>query len=332
MKASSAAIHLCSAADAAYLAPLAAMVRSAMGHTRSCAVTLHVFSEGIGETERRRLLASWPFENLTVRWLRPRCGVLAGVPVPGRLGMASYWRLLVGTALPDAISRTLWLDSDLIVLRDLAALWNTPLDGKLIGAAQDLTVPYVSSARGLRHYRRLGLTGREPYFNSGVMVIDLDQWRRQRVSDRVLGYLRSFAREVYYHDQDGLNAVLAGRWKPLDPRWNLIECVAGQPFFHPEHLRADEYRSLVADPWIVHYAGPWKPWTHASSRPTRRLFFDYLDRTEWAGWGRPRTLRARLMKLYESRIRRYTHRFENPALQMAARVRSLARRRFKPRG
>ncbi len=324
MSAAGTTIHLCTAADGNYLAPSAAMVRSAMEHVSDRRVELYVLTKDVTAEERRRLLASWPFENLRVHWLETDDTRLAGLPRTGWRDAGPYRKLLMDTALPRSVSRVVWLDSDVIVLRDLYGLWATPLDGKPLGGVQDLTVPHLRSPRGLRPYRQLGLNGAEPYFNTGVLVIDLDWWRAHRVSVRVLQHSRRFSQELFYYEQDGLNAVLAKKWKPLDPRWNVIECVAGRPFFRPRHLTGQQYRRLLADPWIIHYAGRWKPWTHPSSRPWRQLFFEYLDRTEWAGWGRSRTLAGVLMSWYETRLRRYAYWLEDPALSAAAAFRRLA--------
>jgi len=327
MSAAGTTIRLCTAADGSYLAPLAAMVRSALEHTSDRRVELFVLiKKEVGAADRRRLIASWPFGNLRVYWVEADETRLAGLPSWRRLGTATYRRLLIGAQLPRAVKRVLWLDADLIVLRDLSELWDTPLDGKLVGAVGDLTVPCLGSPRGVRRYGELGVSGSEPYFNAGVLLVDLDRWRAEHVGARTIDYLQRFARDIYYHDQDALNAVLVHQWKALDRRWNVIECVAGRPFFRPRHLTGEEYRRLLAEPWIVHYAGRWKPWTQPSGGPWRRLFFDYLDRTEWAGWGRSRTLAGALMSCYETKLRKYVYRFEEPVWSAAAALRRLAAR------
>ena len=61
-----------------------------------------------------------------------------------------------------------------------------------------------------------------PYFNSGVLVINLTRWRKENVGDRVIEYLRKYQPYVQLEDQEGLNAVLANDWGKLDPKWNLI--------------------------------------------------------------------------------------------------------------
>ena len=75
-------------------------------------------------------------------------------------------RLFMGEMLPDCVKRVLYLDCDTVVLASLKKLWQTDLKGRLFGAVMEPTIyPAVKAS--------IGLGKEDPYFNSGVLLIDL---------------------------------------------------------------------------------------------------------------------------------------------------------------
>jgi len=307
--------------DANYVKPLAAMVRSLLAHKSAASpVALYIFDGGVTEEDKTRLRESWPPGGLEIRWLTPDYTAFSGLLLWGAWPPIAYSRILMPEALPESLHKAIWLDSEMIVRRDITELWNLALDDCALLAVQDLVVPYVSSRYGLSRYRELGLAAEAKYFNAGVMVVNLDWWRRNEVTRQALEYLRENCDNVQLLDQDGLNAVLSGRWRELDPRWNQIASVAGRPFLKAKHLDAAQYHQVVRDPWIIHYAGSWKPWTYHNRNPSRALYFRYLDMTAWAGWRPKPTLRSCLRGLYESKLRNFLYPTEHLRMLLLRRL------------
>jgi len=104
--------------------------------------------------------------------------------------LATYLRLSMGDVLP--IPRVIYLDADLVVRTDLTPLWSVDLGDSIIAAVPD--VAFADRAR-------LGLAADEPYFNSGVGVIDLNRWRSQAVGDRVVTLARDNPDRLTWADQ-----------------------------------------------------------------------------------------------------------------------------------
>jgi lipopolysaccharide biosynthesis glycosyltransferase len=210
------------------------------------------------------------------------------------------------------------------MLGDVGALWEADLGSRHVLAVQDRVVPFVSSPFGISHWAAMGLDRWAKYFNAGVMVIDVARWRRDRVPPQVIEYLRTNHEDVYFWDQEGLNAVLAGRWGELDERWNCNVTVPG--VFESMVATAHSNGSSGSDsgPWVLHYSGNLKPWLYPSRNPRRQRYFDYLDQTPWAGWRPNRTLVGSLIDFYEySGLRRLIY----PAEQLGMRaVRAVSRR------
>jgi hypothetical protein len=147
-------------------------------------------------------------------------------------------------------------------------------------------------------HARLGIPPGAKYFNAGVMVVDMERWRRDDVPGQVLDYLRQYRDTVFFMDQEGLNAVLAGKWGELDPRWNHNASI---PSYRRRHAGTGGASGAGdREPWIVHFAGTLKPWRYGGGSSHRHLYYSYLDTTAWAGWRPAPTLGGRMVDMYES--------------------------------
>nr|MDP9177253.1 glycosyltransferase family 8 protein [Gemmatimonadota bacterium] len=259
---------------------------------------IYIMDAGVKAESKEQLLQGLPPGRATVEWMTVDPAVYSGVPLWGRMPVSTYYKLAVADTLPADVHKAIWLDCDLLVTADLASLWDVDLNGSHLRAAQDSIVPLVSSPFGVAAYRVLGIPRDAKYFNAGVMVLDLDRWRADRIPQQVLDYLRRFHDSVYFWDQEGLNAVLAGKWEELDPRWN---CNASIPRARRARRAIAGKGSLQANqqPWIVHWAGYLKPWKYPGGDPERLLYFKYLDMTPWAGTRPRRTIVSKLIERYE---------------------------------
>ena len=95
-----------------------------------------------------------------------------------------YIPLLIPDILPDEYKQVLYLDGDLIIEDDISKIWSYPND-VVLSAVQDIGIPYVSSWDGLYNYKELGLDKYEPYFNSGVMLINTKLWHNKNIMEKI---------------------------------------------------------------------------------------------------------------------------------------------------
>lgn len=267
----SAPIRVATATDRRYLPYAAAMARSLAVHRdpATSRVELTVLCTGVSAGDRRKLESV--ADGVTVRWFSidadqyRRWGL---TPDPQVLA-PQYFRCQLARVYPPDTDRVIYIDADTLVLTDLTPLWRWPLAGAPVAAAGDL-MSVIKDA--ISHWQELGLDGDAPYFNSGVMVIDLDRWRREKIGDRVLHRCqldrhRLLIRDRWpQYDQYGFNVVLQHRWTRLPERWNHF----------PERP--------CADPGIVHFLGDTKPGAPRTRPEFTRLFHEFVDATPWAGW------------------------------------------------
>jgi lipopolysaccharide biosynthesis glycosyltransferase len=282
-------IVLACAADDRYVEPLATMIQSVLVNLNAeRRIALYVLDGGVSVRHQSMLSAAWTERGASVRWLPADESWFAGVPLWGRMPVTTYLKLALTRLLPPSVRKLVWLDVDLVVLADLARLWDLDLGNRSLLAAQDQVVPFLSSPFGVTSQARLPVPENAKYFNAGVMLVNLERWRDDDIPGQALEFLRRFRDSVYFWDQEALNAVLAQTWGELDPRWNANVGVPGE-------IDGEA-------PFIVHFAGKLKPWLYPSRDPARMLYYKYLDMTVWEG-SRPRaSWLGRLVALYETSV------------------------------
>jgi lipopolysaccharide biosynthesis glycosyltransferase len=175
--------------------------------------------------------------------------------------------------------RVLYIDADSIITGSLFDLFEVRLNTCPIAAVRDYHTPTVSSKDGLPDWRELGLDPNVSFFNSGVLLVDLDRWERGNLEEDVLSHARRYSK-MSCNDQHALNAALAGQWYELPPVWNATR------FWFKEERRTGPYVNILSDARIVHFIGPHKPWRSNPDIPETQLkwFFRALDGTALTGW------------------------------------------------
>lgn len=221
---------------------------------------------------------------------------VAAIPKHSHFPPEAAYPLLLPELLPETLDRILFLDADLLVLDDLAQLWEIPIGERVLGAAPDAAIPFCCSPRGVKNQGELGISEDALYFNCGVLLIRLAAWRRREVTRRAFGYLRKVGRHVDFLHQEALNAVLWDDWLPLEIRWNLLGSLAGRPY---GPLGSANCRN----PGIIHFAGRFKPWRAPIGGPFNRQYRTALSQvTQWAPAVKPALL-DKLLSLYDRHLR-----------------------------
>jgi lipopolysaccharide biosynthesis glycosyltransferase len=278
-------IRVLYAVDDGYTIPLSASVRSLVDNAK-CVERLEivVLTSGMSEASRERLFASWRDRVKSVTFIpvdtAPFHNLPTSSPLMSHPSEATYARFLAPDLLPATWDRVVYLDADTISTCSLEPLWTTDLRGAAVAAVQDPVVPYVSSRFGLPGWRQAGLEAGTRYFNSGVMLVNLEAWRREQIAERSLAYLQENRDRIVAFEQEALNFCVRGRFVQLDPVWNVMH----NYWSNPVH-RVGKYSRILERARIHHFAGAEKPWSPGNREAFgARLFFDYLDRTRWQGW------------------------------------------------
>ena len=200
------------------------------------------------------------------------------LPVFGYLTTAAYYRYFIGEILPKDIHKVIYLDPDIIVRGDIGELWRACLGNSVVGAVPDSAM--TSPELYLKLQRKLGLRPDAPYFNSGVLLVDLDRWRETGVGLDAFQFARDQTDRMTFTEQCGLNWALRDRWMPLPECWNLqTGMVARIRWGFMDYTRDAKKRARAAK--IVHFTANSKPWHYMNNHPLKREYFTYLGLTQW---------------------------------------------------
>lgn len=279
---------LATAANDAFAIGVAVMLYSALVNLeKGRSVRAYILSDGISPGSKRRIEAAVARtrRDAVLEWIEADLGELATLALSDWFKSTSYLRLRLPELLPQDVERLIYLDSDMVVEGDLVELWRAPFDGHLALAVQNFDPPQLGGVLPVPA-RELSLAAELPYYNSGLMVMNLPRWRDERLLERVTELSRRFAPHIVTADQDGINLAIGGDWGALDPLWNVQLLTVNAYGFAsgaPENELKEARERLKTEARIFHYTGAKKPWHHMYRRPAGERFLHYLGRTGWLG-------------------------------------------------
>lgn len=199
------------------------------------------------------------------------------------ISISSYARLFVSDMLPPDTDRVLYVDCDMIICKSLINLWNTCIEGKVLAAVQDSVNPDTKQA--------IGVDSVTPYFNAGLLLINLKEWRKQDIGEKCLAFIEEHCGNVRHHDQGVLNGILRGDFVKLPVSENLmtIHYFFSQrrtlSYFHEQapFYSQNEIDSAKNDPTVLHYTPSFtsRPWVKGCKHPLKNLYWSNLNKTSW---------------------------------------------------
>ncbi|MGD0137548.1 MAG: glycosyltransferase family 8 protein [Tepidisphaeraceae bacterium] len=314
------------AADVRFAMPLAVTLRSAAANC-SRRVQAYVLNDDLPLDAKRdieRVCMRQP-RPPTISWLDAEREYLRDLPVGmSHLSRATYLRLAIGRLLSADVNRILYLDSDVLVLGDVADLWDTPLENNVIGAVRDFGTQRSGQQDALGYcIEACGMDGSRPLFNAGVLLMDLEAYREQRIEEQCIDFLRRWQANIRSADQDALNAVLHDRWKALHFRWNTQ--VGPLAVFSRAGSLSPQEEASLADlhPAILHFSGSCKPWNSGLRSAPCRQYVRSVRESGWYGAAGFRLWQAKRMAVcvHSAAVNRFAamrfNRVHNPGVQAA---------------
>lgn len=193
-------------------------------------------------------------------------------------------RLILDKFLDENIDKVLYIDGDTIVRGSLKELWQTDLGDNILAASIEPTVDK-------KRKENLGLE-KYPYYNAGVLLINLNKWRNEKAGKMILDYYKANNGRLFANDQDAINAALAGKIYTLLPKYNFYNIFYQYPYKFlkklmgsVEYFDKDEFEKCVENPVIIHYLGEERPWRIGNNHKYKNDYVENLNKTPWKDCG-----------------------------------------------
>lgn len=250
-------------------------------------IVVYILDSGITQDNKEKIEAiARSFRRSEIHWIPAQdiSKVLSMEVKVDRGSLSQYARLFVSSDLPATLDRVLYLDCDIVIVKSIRELWNLDLQGKTIGALLD--------AFSIAYRRNIDLQPNDVMFNSGVMLIDLNRWKKQRVEERLLRFIESKNGRIQQGDQGALNAVLSYDTYCFEPRFNSVTIY--YDFNYDEMMiyrkpaegfyDRKEIERAVEDPSIVHFTTSFlskRPWVKCCQHRYVNVWLKYKEISPW---------------------------------------------------
>ncbi|MBR3627657.1 MAG: hypothetical protein IKN42_02280 [Elusimicrobia bacterium] len=139
------------------------------------------------------------------------------------------------------LDKILYLDCDLVVLTSLKELFSENIDNYYLAGADNIGHYFL--------YKDRGYFVSSFYINSGVMLINLDLWRKDNLAEKFITIKEKNINNFIFVDQDVINLCCENKIKPLDLSWNMHTGFFKNISFHP---RKNDIKKAISNPKIIH--------------------------------------------------------------------------------
>lgn len=268
--------------DENYLVPLTVMLYSLLKTARTDAeLTVYIattpkFFELGYDGRIRELVSRYPFAGVVFIDAMATLAKFSGIIDSERnvWSPVMWCGSLITEVLPPEVTGTVvYLDVDMMVRHDLEPLYSLDLadGGYLMAAVNEVKHSYFPELQKRGWGAECG-----DYFNYGVMVIDIDAWRREDVAAKMLDWYAKNP-DTFLLNQDTANVVCGTRTLRLPPKWNYFDAwlqrsIRMNPFAHRWRVYPKvDFLEAIVDPCIVHFVGREKPWCF-TRRPMRKEY------------------------------------------------------------
>lgn len=199
--------------------------------------------------------------------------LFANAPTSRRYPKEMYYRLLSPLILPQEVDRVLYLDPDILIINPLRPLWELNLCGKVFAAASHTGL--TEMANGINQVR---LDTEHEYFNSGVMLIDLNAARKLVTAEAVFACVSEHEKELILPDQDVFNILYGRHTMPIDDViWNYD--VRNYPKYLLRSTGRHDLNWVMQNTAVLHFCGKNKPWHEDYKNPFGMLYLHYMNLT-----------------------------------------------------
>ena len=266
-------VNILATLNSNYLKPLKIMLKSLFFNNRKLDFAIYVMHSSLTEDEIRDLRRYVEGKGHQLHSIRIGSDVFHDAPVLPHYTKEMYYRLLAFKFLPEEMERILYLDPDILVINSVEELYKMDLDGYLYAAAYH-DLPPVKEINKIR----LNQYEMDAYYNSGVLLMNLELQRRLIDEREIFDFVRENRAKLIMPDQDIMNALYSKRIKTLDEviynydvrYYSLYKLRSGGEY---------DMDFIFKNTVFLHFCGKKKPWRKNYSGRFHSVYkhYEYLD-------------------------------------------------------
>lgn len=251
-------INVCMSCDNNYSKHAGVVIASILSNASNKDVlSIYILDGGISEERKQEILSLKEIKNCKIQFVNVDSNLFDDyrqIKTHSYITIPAYYRLKLASLLPD-ISKIIYFDCDIIVRAGLSKLFNEDISGYALA--------------GVRDTKKKQLKLNPNYINSGVLLLNLDYWRKENVEEKLLNFTKENIDNIKTGDQEILNKCLAGKIKVVEDEWNV------------QSSNFTNRSSYTNNPKVIHFVAKNKPWDGKSYSYHKNEYFKYLQLTPW---------------------------------------------------
>ena len=270
--------YIYTAADSNYALQVQVLAMS-LCKNQSKVTDLTVFGNGWSKKDTESLLRL-SNEKLHISLKSVPTETFSDIKLASGFPLATAYNILGPKFLLEPSRRYLYVDADTVVRKDLAELWNINMVHP-VAAVLDAHIGWASSPSMWRPWKEENIPAQAPYLNTGVMLIDVDRWNNENLTQRTVDLLTKYVLPCV--DQDALNLILGGNFDLLEPTFNAMPYHILSSFRYIDAVTdQNQIEQALIDPAIVHFHRSFlgKPWERGCIHPGVKMWRALADEVD----------------------------------------------------
>ena len=213
-------------------------------------VTIHILYEELQEGSIKRISEFVNNKGGKIAFHRIKESSVEGL-ILANWPKSAWYRVFLPIILGQEIDRVLYLDSDTVISGPISELFDMDLNGHSLAGCLDIMTLEDEIFHRLEYPKESG------YICSGVLMMNLDYFRKNDLTFKIMSYARENATKLKYPDQDAINYVCHDSKSLLPLKFETMNSYFRNDAFIAAHR--NEFAGMIEDPRIIHYAGcpPW---------------------------------------------------------------------------
>jgi len=186
------------------------------------------------------------YSNCILRFVKVDEKLFEGLPISFWVTVEAWFRVKIAELCPD-LDKVLYVDCDTLIINDLSSLFVIELKDNLFAGILDIWDVK-------NHVKRLNILDKM-YFNSGVLLINCSEWRKENYFEKIYDYAIKNERIIECSDQDVLNKIADGKKLKIPPQYDFMETWWRKYYNEYENEDLINYNNAKLNPVIIHFTG-----------------------------------------------------------------------------